>query len=65
MSYKNNKFKKSTPTWNGKFELSDESFSISSIQDYFKYGYIFFLPRFSVMTIHESQDCKGRRRVFL
>ena len=47
MSYKNNKFKKSTPTWNGKFELSDESFSISSIQDYFKYGYIyFFYPGF-------------------
>ena len=35
MSYKNNKFKISTPTWNE--ELPDGSHSISDIQDYFEY----------------------------
>ena len=33
----NNKFKISAPTWNGKFELSDGSYSVSDIQDYFEY----------------------------
>ena len=28
-SYKNNKFKISTPTWNYKFELLDEAYSLS------------------------------------
>ena len=37
MSYKNNKFKVSTPTWNEEFELPDGSYSISDIQDCFKY----------------------------
>ena len=36
-SYNNNKFKISTPTWNGKFELPDGSYSILDIQDYFEY----------------------------
>ena len=36
-SYKNNKFKISNPTWNEEFELSDGSFSISDIRDYFEY----------------------------
>ena len=36
-SYKNNKFKISAPTWNKKFELPDESYSVSNIQDYFEY----------------------------
>ena len=34
-SYNNNKFKISAPTWSDEFELSDESYSISDIQDYF------------------------------
>ena len=34
-SYKNNKFKISTPTWNEKYELPDRSYSVSDIQDYF------------------------------
>ena len=25
------------PTWNAEFELPDESYSVSDIQDYFKY----------------------------
>ena len=36
-SYNNNKFKISAPTWNEEFELPDGSYSISDIQDYFKY----------------------------
>ena len=36
-SYNNNKFKISAPTWNDEFELPDESYSVSDIQDYFKY----------------------------
>ena len=27
----------SAPTWNGKFELPDGSYSVSDIQDYFEY----------------------------
>ena len=36
-SYNNNKFKISAPTLNDKFELSDRSYSVSDIQDYFEY----------------------------
>ena len=36
-SYNNNKFKISTPTWNEEFELPDEFYSVSDIQDYFEY----------------------------
>ena len=37
ISYKNNKFKTSAPTWNGEFELPDGSYLVSDIQDYFEY----------------------------
>ena len=33
----NNKFKISALTWNEEFELPDGSYSVSDIQDYFKY----------------------------
>ena len=36
-SYQNNKFKISAPTWNEELELSDWSYSVSDIQDCFKY----------------------------
>ena len=36
-SYKNNKFKTYAPTWSDEFELSEESYSISDVQDYFEY----------------------------
>ena len=36
ISYNNNKFKISAPTWNDKFELPDGSYSASNIQDYFE-----------------------------
>ena len=35
--HKKNKFKISTPTWNEDFELPDGSYSMSDIQDHFKY----------------------------
>ena len=35
--HKNNKFKISASTWNDKFELPGEPYSISNIQDYFEY----------------------------
>ena len=34
-SYKNNKFKISTPTWSEEFKLPDGSYSISDAQDHF------------------------------
>ena len=34
-SYKSNRFKISALTWNEKFELPDESYSVSNIQDFF------------------------------
>ena len=34
---KNNKFKILAPTWNEEFELPDGLYSVSDIQDYFKY----------------------------
>ena len=36
-SYRNNKFKISSPTWNEEFELPDGSYSVSDTQDYFEY----------------------------
>ena len=36
-SYKNNNFKISALIWNEEFELLDGSYSVSDIQDYFKY----------------------------
>ena len=36
-SYKNNKFRTSAPAWNEEFELSDGSYSVYNIQDYFKF----------------------------
>ena len=35
--YNKNKFKVSVPTWNETFDLPDESYSISEIQDYFEF----------------------------
>ena len=35
--YNNNKFKIHAPTWNDEFNLPDGSYSVSDIQDHFKY----------------------------
>ena len=37
MSHKNKKLKISAPTWNEELELPDGSYSVSEIQDFFKY----------------------------
>ena len=36
-AYNNNKYKISAPTWNDEFDLSDGSYSIAEIQDYFEF----------------------------
>ena len=36
-SYKNNKFKISSPTWNGELKFPVGSYSVSGIQNYFKH----------------------------
>ena len=36
-SYKNNKLKIPAQTWNEELELSNRSYSVSDIQDYFEY----------------------------
>ena len=36
-AYNNNKFKISDPTWSDEFDLSNGSYSISDIQDYFEH----------------------------
>ena len=37
ISYNNNKFNISAPTWNDKFKLPDGLYSVPDIQDYFEY----------------------------
>ena len=35
--YKNNKFEITAPTWNERFDISDGSYVVNDIQDYFEY----------------------------
>ena len=35
--YRNNNFKISAPTWKKEFDISDGSYAITDIQDYFKF----------------------------
>ena len=44
--YNNNKFKTSAPTWNDTFDLSDGSYSIDDIQDYFE----FIIKKYEILT---------------
>ena len=50
MSYKNNKFKISAPTWNEEFELPYGSYSVSDVWDYFKC----FLKKHEAVTDNPS-----------
>ena len=59
-SYKNNKFKISAPTWNEEFELPDESYSISDIQDYFEY----ILKTHGEVTVNPSKNHRKNRKLF-
>ena len=47
----NNKFKISAPAWNDKFELTDGSYSVSPIRDYFEY--IFKKNMEKILIIHQ------------
>ena len=48
--YKNNKFKISAPTWNDIFDLSDGSYSIADIEDYF----VFMIKKHETFTENPS-----------
>ena len=48
--YNNNKFKISAPTWNDTFDLSDGSYSIDDIRDYFK----FIMKKHVILTANPS-----------
>ena len=48
--YNNNKFKTSAPTWNETFDLSDGSYSIEDIQDYFE----FIMKKHVILTDNPS-----------
>ena len=48
--YKNNKFKISAPTWNDTFDLPDDSYSISNVQDYFE----FIIKKHETLTGNQS-----------
>ena len=49
-SYKNIKFKIWAPIWNEEFELPDESYSVSDVQDYFEYT----LKKYETVTDNPS-----------
>ena len=49
--YNNNKFKRSTPTWNDKFEMPDGSYSVWNIQDYLS----IFLKCMEKILINDQQ----------
>ena len=51
ISYNNNKFKISPPTWSDEFKLLDGSYSISDIQDYLS---IFLRNIVKMLMIHQT-----------
>ena len=55
ISYNNNKFKISAPTWNDIFELPDGSNSISDIQDYFE----------NILKKHEESVDKPSAQIYV
>ena len=59
MSYRNNKFKLSSPTWINKLEFPDGSYSMSDIQDYFDY----IIKKHETMTESPPTNiCKQKRK---
>ena len=54
--YNNNKFKMSAPTWNDTFDLSDGSYSISYIPDYFE----FIIKKHETLTENPPVQIKNR-----
>ena len=63
-SYKNNKFKISASTWNEGFVLPDGSYSVSHIQDYFKYILNKHGPKTCNSSIRTSLDKIENRTTF-
>ena len=56
----NNKFKISVPTWNDTFDLLDGSYSISDIQDYFK----FIIKKHEALTENPPIQIKSKTELF-
>ena len=54
--YNNNKFNTSAPTWNDTFDLSDGSYSISDIADYFE----FTIKKHETLTENPPVQFKNR-----
>ena len=54
-SYKNNKFKMSTPKWYKEFELPDGPYTISDIQYFFKY----------ILNKHEGKTVNPSIRIYV
>ena len=52
--YNNNKFKISAPTWNETFDLSDNSYTIDDIQDYFEF----------IIKKHETMTDNPPRKIY-
>ena len=55
MTPENNEFKISTPTWKEKSQLLDRSYSLSDIQDCFKY----------IMKNHEAVTDNPSRKIYV
>ena len=62
--YNNSKFKISAPTWNGKFDLPDGSYSISDLQDYFEY-IIKNMKLLQVILLYKFTPIKSKTGLFL
>ena len=62
--YNSNKFKISAPTWNGKFDLPDGSYSISDLQDYFEY-IIKNMKLLQVILLYKFTPIKSKTGLFL
>ena len=62
--YNNNRFKISAPTWNDTFDLSNGSYSIADIQDYFEF--IIKKHETSPIKIHQFKfiQIKLKRELF-
>ena len=57
--YNNNKFKISAPTWNDTFDLPDEPYSISDIQDFFE----FIIKKHETLTENPSVQIYPNKRI--
>ena len=61
-SYNNNKFKISAPTWSGKFELPDGSYSISNVKNILS---IFLKNIVKMLITHQSKYMETKLKIEL